>query len=156
KQVNPAPWLRCKRAQHVRDLPIAVEAAHTDRIGALYNIVRKELHEFFTDVLPLEAFRGVIAADCVVTREMHDEANQVYRIYWKNLQRMSEIRAGYTEAFAAAEKAVEVAPRDDAPNRKQLFAERAKAQAALHFYEDRQHKELKALISFVRKWAEQK
>ena len=42
------------------------------------------------------------------------------------------------------------------PNRKQLFAERAKAQAALHFYEDRQHKELKALISFVRKWAERK
>jgi hypothetical protein len=39
KQVNPAPWLKCKRAQHVRDLPVAVEAAHTDRIGALYNIV---------------------------------------------------------------------------------------------------------------------
>jgi hypothetical protein len=155
KQVNPAPWLKCKRAQHVRDLPVAVEAAHTDRIGALYNVVRKELHEFFTDVLPLEAFRGVIAADCVVTREMHDEANQVYRIYWKNLQRMSEIRTGYTEAAAATEKAVEEAPKD-APNRKQLFAERAKAQAALHFYEDRQHKELKALISFVRKWAEQK
>ena len=155
KQVNQAPWLKCKRAQHVRDLPLTVQVAQTDRIGALYNIVRKELHEFFTDVLPLEAFRGVISADCTVTREMHDEANQLYRIYWKNLQRMSEIRAGYTEAAAAAEKAVEDAPKD-APNRKQLFAERAKAQAALHFYEERQHKELKALISFVRKWAERK
>lgn len=155
KQVNQAPWLKCKRAQHVRDLPLTVQVAQSDRIGALYNIVRKELHEFFTDVLPLEAFRGVISADCTVTREMHDEANQVYRIYWKNLQRMSEIRAGYAEAATAAEKAVEVAAKD-APNRKQLFAERAKAQAALHFYEDRQHKELKALISFVRKWAEQK
>jgi hypothetical protein len=155
KQVNQAPWLKCKRAQHVRDLPLTVQVAQSDRIGALYNIVRKELHEFFTDVLPLEAFRGVIAADCTVTREMHDEANQVYRIYWKNLQRMSEIRAGYAEAATAAEKAVEVAAKD-APNRKQLFAERAKAQAALHFYEDRQHKELKALISFVRKWAERK
>ncbi len=155
KQVNQAPWLKCKRAQHVRDLPLAVEAGQTDRIGALYNIVRKELDEFFTDVLPLEAFRGVIAADCVVTREMHEEANQVYRIYWKTLVRMSEIRAGYVETAAAADKAVEEAPKD-APNRKQLFAERAKAQAALHFYEDRQHKELKALIGFVRKWAERK
>jgi hypothetical protein len=155
KQVNHAPWLKCKRAQHVQELPLTVQAAQTDRIGALYNIVRKELDEFFTDVLPLEAFRGVISAGCVVTREMHNEASQMYRIYWKNLQRMSEIRVGYAEASAAAEKAVEEAPKD-APNRKQLFAERAKAQAALHFYEDRQHKELKALISFVRKWAERK
>jgi hypothetical protein len=155
KQVNHAPWLKCKRAQRVQELPLTVQVAQTDRIGALYNIVRKELDEFFTDVLPLEAFRGVISADCVVTREMHNEASQVYRIYWKNLQRMSEIRAGYAEASAAAEKAVEEAPKD-AANRKQLFAERAKAQAALHFYEDRQHKELKALISFVRKWAERK
>jgi hypothetical protein len=155
KQVNPAPWLKCKRAQHVRDLPLAVEAGPADRIGALYNIVRKELDEFFTDVLPLEAFRGVIAADCVVTREMHEEANLVYRIYWKTLVWMSEIRAGYVERAAAAEKAVEAAP-NDAPDRKQLLAERAKAQAALHFYEDRQHNELKTLISFVRKWAERK
>jgi hypothetical protein len=155
KQVNQAPWLKCKRAQHVRDLPLTVEAGPADRIGALYNIVRKELDEFFTDVLPLEAFRGVIAADCVVTRDMHEEANQVYRIYCKTLVRMSEIRAGYVEAAAAAEKAVEAAPKD-APNRKHLLAERAKAQAALHFYEDRQHSELKSLISFVRKWAERK
>ena len=155
KQVNRAPWLKCKRAQHVRELPLTVLVTQTDRIGALYNIVRKELHEFFTDVLPLEAFRGVISADCIVTREMHDEANQVYRIYWKNLQGMSEIRAGYAEAAAAAEKAIEAAAQD-APNRKQLLADRAKAQAALHFYEDRQHQELKALISFVGKWAERK
>jgi len=155
KQVNQAPWLKCKRAQHVREMPLAVETGPADRIGALYNIVRKELDEFFTDVLPLEAFRGVIAADCVVTRDMHEEANQVYRIYWKNLVLMSEIRAAYVEAAAQAEKAVEAAPKD-AANRKQLFAERAKAQAALHFYEDRQHSELKALISFVRKWAERK
>src|SRR5262245_43990723 len=80
KQINQAPWLKCKRAQQVRDLPLAVEAGPADRIGALYNIVRKELDEFFTDVLPLEAFRGVIAADCAVTRDMHEEANQVYRI----------------------------------------------------------------------------
>jgi hypothetical protein len=155
KQVNQAPWLSCKRAQQVRDLPLTVNAGPADRIGALYNIVRKELDEFFTDVLPLEAFRGVIAADCAVTRDMHEEANQVYRIYWKNLVWMSEIRAGYVQAAAAAEKAVTESPKD-APNRKQLFAARAKAQAALYFSEDRQHKELKALISFVRKWAERK
>lgn len=155
KEVKQAPWLKCKRAQHVRDLPLTVEVAQTDRIGALFNIVRKELDEFFTDILPLEAFRGVICPDAEVTREMHEEANQVYRIYWRNLQRMSEIREGYEAAAKAAEKAVEEAP-EDAPNRKQLFAERAKAQATLHFYQERQHKELKALIGFSRKWAERK
>jgi hypothetical protein len=86
---------------------------------------------------------------------MHDEAELVYRIYWKNIQRMTEIKAGYAESLDKAQKAFEAAPRD-AANRKQLIAERNKAQAALYFYEERQHKELKALISFVRKWAEQK
>jgi hypothetical protein len=155
KQVTPAPWLKCKRARRVSDLPLTVESARTDRIGALYNIIRKEIDEFFTDVLPLDAFRGVIVTDEVVTREMHDEAELVYRIYWKNIQRMTEIKAGYAESLDKAQKALESAPKD-AANRKQLTAERNKAQAALYFYEERQHKELKALISFVRKWAEQK
>jgi hypothetical protein len=127
----------------------------TDRIGALYNIVRKELDEFFTDVLPLEAFRGVVCTDSVVTREMHKEADLVYQIYWKTLKRMGEIREGYTQTLQAAQTALDQAPKD-AQNRKQLFAERSKALAALHFYEDRAHKELKALIGFVRKWAERK
>jgi hypothetical protein len=155
KQVTLAPWLKCKRARHIRDLPLAVEVARTDRIGALYNILRKEIDDFFTDVLPLEAFRGVILTDAVVTREMHEEAGTVYRIYWKNIQRMTEIKEKYSGSLAAAQQALDDAPKD-AANRKQLIAERNKAQAAFYFYEERQHKELKALISFVRKWAEQK
>jgi hypothetical protein len=155
KQVNPAPWLKCKRVRHVRELPLSVDVSRTDRIGVLYNILRKEIDEFFSDVLPLEAFRGVICTDAVVTRDMHEEAGQVYRIYWATIKRMNELRAGYVAAVQKAQEALDNAPKE-APNRKQLISERSKAQAALYFYEDHAHKELKALIGFVRKWAERK
>jgi hypothetical protein len=36
KEVKQAPWLKWKRAQHVRDLPLTVEVAPTDRIPAQY------------------------------------------------------------------------------------------------------------------------
>ncbi len=155
KQVNPAPWLKCKRVRHIRELPLTVDVARTDRIGALYNILRKEIDEFFGDVLPLEAFRGVISTAAVVTREMHAETGLVYRIYWSTIKRMNEIRAGYVAAVQAAQKAIDEAPRH-APNWKALIAARNKAQATLYFNEDHQHQELKALIGFVRKWAERK
>src|SRR6185369_7863425 len=45
---------------------------------------------------------------------------------------------------------------DDPRARKELIFKRNQAQAALHFYEERQRQELKNLINFVRKWAERK
>ena len=60
QEVGTAPWLKLKRIRRVSDLPLQIPTAPTDRIGALYNHVRKELYEFFADVRPLEDFRGAI------------------------------------------------------------------------------------------------
>ena len=155
KQVTPAQWLKLKRVRQIRDLPLTIEVARTDRIGALYNILRKEIDEFFSDTLPLEAFRGVISTAAVVTREMHDEARMVSRIYAANMQRMSEIRENYGRALRESQTALDNAPKDYA-SRKELISKRSQAQAALYFYEERHRKELKAMIGFVRKWAERK
>ena len=155
KQVRTAHWLKLKRVRHVRELPMTVDVAKTDRVGALYNIVRKEIDDFFTDQLPLEAFRGVICTDAEVTREMHDESRQVSRIYAVNVQTMLEISTRYRNAVRAAQDALDRA-QDDPRARKELIFKRNQAQAALHFYEERQRQELKNLINFVRKWAERK
>jgi hypothetical protein len=60
QEVGTAPWLKLKRIRRVSDLPLQIPIAPTDRIGALYNHVRKELYEFFADVRPLEDFRGAM------------------------------------------------------------------------------------------------
>jgi hypothetical protein len=155
KQVRTAQWLKLKRVRHVRDLPISIEVAPTDRIGVLYNILRKEIDEFFADRLPLDSFRGVISTDAVVTREMHDEARFVSKLYAINVSTMMEIWQKYQRAVADAQAAVE-AVRDDPKARKVAIFQRNQVQAALHFYEERQRQELKSLINFVRKWAERK
>jgi hypothetical protein len=63
-QVPKAPWLSFKEVERVRDLPLHLEIAPTDVVGELYNFVRKEVEEFFSDdmVRPVEDFRGLIAA----------------------------------------------------------------------------------------------
>lgn len=155
KQVRTAQWLKLKRIRHVRQLPMSIDVARTDRIGALYNIVRKEIDEFFTDRLPLEAFRGVICTDAEVTREMHEESRLVSRIYAVNVQTMVDIWARYRQAVDQALAALD-AVKDDPKARKELIFRRNQAQSALHFYEERQRQELKNLINFVRKWAQRK
>ena len=155
KQVRTAQWLKLKRIRHVRELPMSIDVARTDRIGALYNIVRKEIDEFFADRLPLEAFRGVICTDAEVTREMHEESRLVSRIYAVNVLTMMDIWARYRQAVDQALAAVD-AVKDDPKARKELIFKRNQAQSALHFYEERQRQELKNLINFVRKWAQRK
>ncbi len=155
KQVRTAQWLKLKRIRHVRELPMSIDVARTDRIGALYNIVRKEIDEFFADRLPLEAFRGVICTDAEVTREMHEESRLVSRIYAVNVLTMMDIWARYRQAVDQALAAVD-AVKDDPKARKELIFKRIQAQSALHFYEERQRQELKNLINFVRKWAQRK
>ena len=155
KQVRTAQWLKLKRIRHVRELPMSIDVARTDRIGALYNIVRKEIDEFFADRLPLEAFRGVICTDAEVTREMHEESRLVSRIYAVNVLTMMDIWARYRQAVDRALAAVD-AVKDDPKARKELIFKRIQAQSALHFYEERQRQELKNLINFVRKWAQRK
>jgi len=53
-----------------------IPTAPTDRIGALYNHVRKELYEFFVDVRPLEDFRGAISGG-TYDRDMMKEAGVI-------------------------------------------------------------------------------
>jgi hypothetical protein len=156
-QVPKAPWLGLKDKERVRDLPVHVEVPPTDAVGELYNFVRKEIQEFFSDetVRPIEDFRGLIAAGHF-TREMDAEAAQVNRIYAANISMILARIEAYREALEKAQAELE-AVKDDPKARKQAIFKRNQAASALNFYRrERSRQEVKALITFVQKWASQK
>lgn len=156
-QVPKAPWLSLKDKERVRELPVHLEVAPTDAVGELYNFVRKEIQEFLSDetVRPIEDFRGLIAAGHY-TREMAAEAAEVNRIYAANIGMISERKEAYRKALEKAQAELE-AVKDDPKARKQAIFKRNQAASALNFYErERSRQEVKALITFVEKWASQK
>jgi hypothetical protein len=162
QEVGTAPWLKLKRVRRVSDLPLQVPTAPTDRIGALYNHVRKELYEFFTDVRPLDDFRGAICGG-TYDRDMLKEAGTISTVYAVNIGMLAEKRHAYEKALAEAQSNLDAFPiskasasKEAANQRRELVRKRNQAQAALHFYEERARQELRNLINIVRKWAERK
>ena len=101
QEVGTAPWLKLKRIRRVSDLPLQIPTAPTDRIGALYNHVRKELYEFFADVRPLEDFRGAICGG-TYDRDMLKEAGVISTVYAVNIGLLAEKRHAYEDAVAGS------------------------------------------------------
>ena len=155
KQIVTAPWLRLKDEKRIGDLPLHLNVGSTDRIGRLYNMLRKELHEFFSDVRPLSDFRGLIV-NGHFDREMYIEAGQIGRIYGVNIALILKKREKYQRDLADAQAAVNACPLDDLVARRKAFKQRNKAKAALHWYEERSRQEMRNIIHLVRKWAERK
>jgi hypothetical protein len=81
-EVRPAPWLALKEARAIndRELPLSVEVLPTDRIGRLYNILRKHIEELMEKPFPIEQFRGLITGNQVTDR-MFEEARLVNSVY---------------------------------------------------------------------------
>ena len=86
-----------------------IPAAPTDRIGALYNHVRKELYEFFADVRPLEDFRGAICGG-TYDRDMLKEAGTISTVYAVNIGLLAEKRHAYEAALAEAQSKLDAFP----------------------------------------------
>jgi hypothetical protein len=61
-------------------MPVHLEVLPTDKIGYLYNLVRKEVEDFFSSRLPINDFHGLISGEAF-TREMTQECRLVSRIY---------------------------------------------------------------------------
>ncbi|MCZ2076137.1 MAG: hypothetical protein LC130_14190 [Bryobacterales bacterium] len=155
KQIITAPWLKVKDEKHISELPVHLAVSPTDKIGKLYNMLRKELDDFFNDVRPLSDFRGLIV-NGRFDREMYAEAGQISRIYGVNISLILKKRESYRRALAEAEAAVNACPLDDLVARRKAFKVRNRARAALHWYEERSRDEMRNMIHLVRKWAERK
>ena len=124
-----------------------------DKVGRLYNFVRKELGRFFGSAATarLSDFRGVIGGQSF-TPEIYQECFVVNRYYGG---RVTEIMGRRQQLLGELEKAnAEIeANKHDAEARKQLFFRRNQASAALNAYEKRAGEELKALVNGLQKWS---
>ena len=156
KQIKTVPWLKYKREEQVSRMPVSVEVEPTDKVGYLYNTVRKEVDDFFRTTLPISDFHGVISR-ATFTQEMFDECREINRLYAAEVSRImkrkSEVEAQFQEAEAEFEAQRNSADRKvrDAARRK-----RNAAQLTLQSEKDRTNDELKALMMLVRKWADEK
>jgi hypothetical protein len=156
KQVKTAPWLKYKREEQVSRMPLSIEVEPADKVGFLYNAVRKEVEDFFRTTLPISDFHGVISA-ATFTQEMFDECREINRLYAAEVSRIMTRKSEVEKQLGEAEAEYE-AQRSNADRKVRDVARRRRnaAQLMLQSEKDRTNDELKALMMLVRKWADEK
>jgi hypothetical protein len=163
KEVGTAPWLKYKRVRRVSDLPTFLEVAETDKIGRLYNVLRKELGFLpreldggFDEKSSIEDFRGLFSGEAI-TKAMFEECQLVNSIYAdiasRIIQREEELKLQLKNAQAYWEA---IRQSDDKEQRKSAVLARNKAQAALWEHEQEAKEQLGSLHLFVHYWAQGK
>jgi hypothetical protein len=150
QKVPLAPWLKLKDKERVSDFPVHLEVLPTDRIGYLYNLVRKEVEDFFSSKLPIADFHGLISGEHF-TKEMSQECRLVNRIYADEIGKLIKEQQALEEALAKAEVEYQ-AQRNDPATRKETRSRRNAARSAVHAYKERFRDEFQALRSLVRAW----
>ena len=147
---------KVQNESRISGLPIHLDVDENDRIGKLYNHVRKEIEDLLTAKLPIEEFKGLVSGE-EVTRPMFDECRYVNSVYAAIVGRISErqdkLKANLDKAQAEWES---VRKGSDKELRKQKLQARRKAYSAHYHGEERAKQEMKAIISYVRVWAASK
>jgi hypothetical protein len=156
QQVNQAPWLRYKNERRISDLPLHLDVADTDRIGKLYNHVRKDIEDLLTSKAPIEAFKGLVVGE-EVSREMLKDCHFVNRAYAAIVSKIAERHEQLKQKLEKARADWDAVRKD--PNRelrKQKLFAKAQAQGAYRYDEDRGKYEMKAILAYIRIWAQNK
>jgi hypothetical protein len=155
-EISKAPWLKLKQKRRIVEMAEHLPVAEHDKVGRLYNFLRKELGRFFSDaaVAPLSDFRGLIGG-AEFTPEIFAECSTVNKYYAAVVTQTLTQRQELWDELEKAEAEVE-ALKEDAEARKEAIFRRKQASAALQSFEDRSREELRALIDQVRIWAQSK
>ncbi|HEX3105599.1 MAG TPA: hypothetical protein VHQ22_14230, partial [Terriglobales bacterium] len=156
QQVRQAPWLRHKNERRVSDLPLHLDVEESDRIGKLYNHVRKEIEDLLINKASIEAFKSLIVGE-EVTREMMKECrfvNQAYAAMIAKIAARREHLKAHLEKAKAEWEEVRQSP-DKELRRQKLFAMN-QSYGACHFDEERGKYEMKSVLAFIRIWAQNK
>jgi hypothetical protein len=154
KKVPLAPWLQLKDRERVSDMPVHLEVLPTDKIGCLYNLARKEVEDFFSSMLPISDFHGLITGEHF-TREMSQECRSVNRIYAGEVGKLITEKQTLEQVLAKAEAEYEV-HRNDQATRNEMRRRRNAARSAVHAYKERSREEFQALRSIIRAWGDGK
>ncbi len=154
KQTPAAQWLRAKRVRSTKDLPERFECPTTDRIGGMYNLVRKELTDFFSSRMPVGQFRGLVQG-YEFTQAMVDECRRLNRAWALTIQAGIEKKKLLSTNVQQAEEAFE-SRKEDKERRPKLLHSLCQARAALTAYDQQWQEEIRSLIWLVRTWAARK
>src|SRR5260370_1302254 len=156
KEVSTAPWLRYKRERRVSDMPLHLDVADTDKVGRLYNILRKELGDILSERMAIEDFRGLFSG-ATVTKGMFEECQLVNSIFADVATQITEreetLRLEFNNAQALWEA---VRKSEDKDQRKSAVIARNKAQAALWEYEQESKNKFSSLAMLIQYWAQGK
>jgi hypothetical protein len=156
QQVRQAAWLRYKNERRVSDLPLHVEVEKTDRVGHLYNHVRKQIEDLLTNKAPIEAFKALVVGE-EVTRQMLEDCRFINRVYAAMVGKIAERRELLKKQLEKAKaewEAVRQSP-DKELRRQKLFASN-QAHGACRADEERGKYEMKAILALIRIWAQNK
>jgi len=156
QQVRQAPWLRYKNERRCSDLPLHLEVEKTDRVGHLYNHVRKQIEDLLINKAPIEAFKALVVGE-QVSREMLEDCRFVNRVYAAMVGKIAARREQLKEQLEKAKAEWETIRQssDKALRRQKLFAMN-QAYGACRGDEERGRYEMKAVLAFIRIWAQNK
>lgn len=154
KKVPPARWLQLKDKERVSDMSVHLEVLPTDKIGWLYNLVRKEVEDFFSAKLPIADFHGLISGEHF-TREISRECRLVNRIYADEIGKLTTEKQVLDEALAKADAEYE-AKRTDPETKNEACARRNAARSKVHAHKEHFREEFQALRSLVQAWGDGK
>jgi hypothetical protein len=156
QQVHQAAWLRYKNERRVSDLALHIEVEKTDRVGYLYNHVRKQIEDLLTTRAPIEAFKALVVGE-EVTREMLENCRFIKRVYAAMVGRIAERRDSLKQKVENARTEWEQVRQSTVKElrRQKLFAMN-QAIGASHSDEERGRYEMNAILAFVRIWAQDK
>jgi hypothetical protein len=156
KEVAPAPWLKFKRERRVSDLPLHLEIADTDKVGRLYNFLRKELGDIFAERMAIEDFRGLFSGQDV-KKEMFEECQLINSIYADVASRIAQREEELRQQFSNAQAQWEAMRKsDDKDQRRSAVLARNKAQAALWEHEQDAKDQFGSLHLFIHYWGQGK
>ena len=158
QQVYPAPWLALKEARSIsaQDLPLSLDVLPTDRIGRLYNILRKHIEELMEKPFPIEQFRGLITGN-PVTGQMFEEARLVNTVYAAG---HGMIQGKLSQEMKAHDEATRrVAEARQSGDRQRIASEQrgfAKAKARYRRAQEQAREQSASLQSIIRCWGDGK
>jgi len=156
QQVRQAPWLRYKNERRVSDLPLHLEVERTDRVGHLYNHVRKQIEDLLINKAPIEAFKALVVGERV-TREMLEDCRFVNRVYAAMVGKIAARREQLKEQLEKAKAEWEtIRQSSDKELRRQKLFTMNHAYGACRGDEERGRYEMKAVLAFIRIWAQNK
>jgi hypothetical protein len=163
KEVGQAPWLKFKRERRVSDLPAHLDVADTDKVGRLYNVLRKELGFLpnesgtgFEERMSIEDFRGLFSGE-TVTKGMFEECQLVNSIYADAASRIVEREEEIKLQLANAQALWDAMRKcEDKEQRRSAVLARNRAQSALWEHEQEARDQFSSLHLFVHYWAQGK